>query len=772
MVYNVVKKVSVGMFIKRYLGKRMLKDTQAEPSLPSLCSQTELFHFTSSVSLLWKEDGMFEKIRTMAARWTEAMVGTLMLSLCSAVIVQAASPPTVPAAQYGPWRSCRIGGGGYVQDVVPCPSNAKRFYAYVDVGGVFHSDDGGHTWTMLHGHLPVDPANHEVRGLTVDPRDADRVLIAAGDQWSAKGVYASDDAGRTWRKTLTAQFAGNGDDRWTGFLLTRSPRDPSDVVVASEVTGVFRSRDDGRTWTKLGLEGIHPTDIRFDRTDPRRLWLCARPLHGLMGGKTVTLTAAFYRSEDGGGTWEKLADDSPSEVLQDPKIAARLYGLFDSRVRISDDGGATWRDGSDGLPAKGSGYSDAGSFQALAAGPDFVLTASTTGTFYRLPSGGTHWQRIERQGLTELYDGQPWFGAGTGCFGEALGSITVDPRHPQSWFFTDWFSIYRTEDAGAHWSLSDDGMETTVIHCITSDPTDPAVVHLGMADNGYFLSENGGIRFSSETGMSNNTKCISVCPARPTRVYAVSTRDYSWEANQVYVSDDRGHHWTHSPMTGLPNMTQHHCNTVVADPHDPDTVTLAVSQAVAPGGGGVYRSTDGGRSWTWMGAGLPSGETFFTHDIWSIGREIAVAPGGATVAISSEHGQVFRWDAANSRWDAVALPVQAGPNDIVAGPSGFFLAVGSAGSYHGVYRSVDGGATWTRVWVGDASHVAVDAAHPERVAASSLDGVILSRDAGRTWTVLDRSLPYRVSSVVALAGNRLLAGSPGSGAFWMPLLPK
>ncbi len=701
------------------------------------------------------------------------MLLTLILFLFSAGIVQAASSP----AQYGPWRSCRIGGGGYVQNVVPCPSDPKRFYAYVDVGGVFRSDDGGHTWTMLHGHLPARAANYEVRGLTVDPRDADRVLVATGSQWGEEGVYASNNAGRTWRKTLTAQFAGNGVDRWTGFLLARSPRDPSVVVVASEGTGVFRSRDDGQTWTKLGLEGIHPTDIRFDRTDPRRLWLCVRPFHDWMGGKMVTLAAAFYRSEDGGATWGKLGNDSPSEILQDPKAAARLYGLFDSRVRISDDGGATWRDGSDGLPAKGSGYVDAGSFQALAAGPDFVLTASTNGTFYRMPSGGTHWQRIERQGLTELYYGQPWFGAGTGRFGQALGSITVDPHNSHGWFFTDWYSVYRTEDEGKHWSLSDDGMETTVIHCITPDPTDPAVVHLGMADNGCFLSENGGVRFSSETsmaigtGISDNIKCISVCPARPSRVYAVGPREWSWEANQVFISDDRGRHWARSPMTGLPDMTQHHCNTIVADPHDPNIVTLAVSQAVAPGGGGVYRSADGGRSWTWMGAGLPSGETFFTHGIWSIGREIAIAPGGAAVAISSEHGQVFRWDAANTRWAAVVLPVQGGPNDIVAGPSGFFLAVGSAGSYHGIYHSVDGGAAWTRVWVGDASHVAVDAAHPERVAAGTSDGVILSRDGGRTWTMLDRSLPYRVSNVVAFAGDRLLAGSGGSGAFWMPLSP-
>ncbi|MBV9851086.1 MAG: hypothetical protein JO250_15555 [Armatimonadetes bacterium] len=653
---------------------------------------------------------------------------------------------------------------------MPCPSNPKRFYAYVDVGGTVRSDDGGRTWTMLHGHLPARLSNYEVRGLTVDPRDANKVLIATGSQWSApEGIYASDDAGRTWRKTLTAQFAGNGEDRWTGFLLTRSSRNPNIVVVASEGTGVYKSVDDGKTWRALGMTGLHLTDLRFDRTNPRRLWLCARPLRGWMGGKMTTLVGGFYRSEDGGVTWKKVLDNSPSEILQDPKEANRIYGIVENRVQISDDGGASWRDGSDGLPARAAGETgnSESSFQALAAGPDFVLTASTKGTFYRMPSGGTHWQRIERQGLTELYYGHPWFGAGTGRFGQALGSITVDPHDSARWFFTDWFSIYRTEDAGRHWSLSDDGLETTVIHTITQDPSDPGRVHLGMADNGYFLSENGGVRFALGQGISNNVKCISVCPSLPARVYAVGPRTWEWEANQVFVSIDAGRTWTRSPMTGLPDMTQHHCNTIAADPRDPYTVYLAVSQSVGPTSGGVYKSTDGGKSWTWMGDGLPAGQAFFTHDIWVVGREIAAAPDGALVAISRDHGQVFRWDAANNRWAAVSLALHGGPNDLAAGRTGFFLAVGG----DGVYRSADGGRIWAKVWSGDASHLAVDVAHPDRVAAGTSDGVILSRDAGRTWTPLNRSLPYRIGNTVAFAGDRLLAGSGGSGAFWMPLTP-
>ncbi len=684
-----------------------------------------------------------------------------------------AQTPPVPSAQYGAWRSCRIGGGGYTQNVVLCPSDPKRCYSYVDVGGVFRSDDGGQTWRMLHGSLPAQDSIYETRGLSVAPRNADVLVAAIGSQWSSgAGVYRSSDGGTTWRRTLEAGFMGNGPDDWAGFLLTRPANDPNTIVVASEGTGVFRSADDGLTWTKLGMEGLHPTDIRYDTSDPERLWLCTFPFSGWLGGKQVTLTGGFYRSVDGGAAWAKLSDQSPSEIIQDPQTAGRLYGIIDHRISVSDDRGATWRDASDGLPAKGNGqgYTHESGFQSFAAGPDFIVTASTKGTFYVLRSGETRWRKVERLGLEENYYGQPWFGAGGDHFGSALGSITADPRDPAHWYFTDWFSIYQTRDSGKHWRLTMDGVETTVLHCLTQDPADPGVVHLGMADNGYFLSENGGVRFSQGQGISNNVKCISVCPALPARVYAVGPKQWDWFANQVFVSVDQGHAWTRSPMIGLPDMDKHHCNTIVADPKDPYIAYLCVSQNVELDGGGVYKSTDGGKTWAAMSQGLPLGQSFFTHDIWNVGRELAVTADRHLVALSRDHTQVFRYDAAARTWLAITLALKGQPYSVVAdlhAPGTLYLGV----EHDGIYKSVNGGAAWARVWSGSVHHITADEATPGRLAAGTDDGVILSTDGGRSWQPADPHLPNRVYNLVAFAGDRLLAGSTGSGAFWIPLIP-
>ena len=699
--------------------------------------------------------------------------GGLLCLFLSALSLAHAQTASVPPAQYGAWRSCRIGGGGYAQNVVLCPSDPKRCYAYIDVGGLYRSDDGGQTWRMLHGNLPARDTNYQVRGLVVDPRNADVLLIATGSQWAntPEGLYRSADGGATWKKTLDAYYMGNGDDRWAGLLLARDPKDPAVIVAASENTGVFRSADNGVTWKKLGLEGLHTTDLKFDKTNPRRLWLCALPYHGWFGGKMTTLIGGFYRSEDSGTTWTKLADTSPSEVLPDPVTANLLYGIVGNRVKLSGDDGNTWQDASEGLPAKtNTGYTSESSFQALAAGPDFMVTASTKGTFYERKRGENRWQKIERLGLEENLYGQPWFGAGGDHFGSALGSIIVDPRDPAHWFFTDWYSIYQTRDAGKHWRLTMDGVETTVLHCLTQDPSDPGVVHLGMADDGYFLSENGGVRFYAQNDISNNVKSISLSPALPSRLYAVGPQKWDWWANQVFVSIDRGRTWARSPMTGLPDMAAHHCDTIAADPNDPYAAYLCVSLNVSPTGGGVYKSIDGGKSWTWIGAGLPDGKPFFSHDIWNIGRELAVGADGTLIALSRELGQVFRYDTAQKRWTAAALTLHGAPYCVTSDlhtPGTFYLAVEN----DGIYKTADDGLTWKRVWTGSVRHVTVDAARPGRIAAGTSDGIILSTDGGATWKMQDKHLPYRVYNLVAFAGDRLLAGSAGSGAFWMPLAP-
>ena len=200
--------------------------------------------------------------RTCAALWL-AMALLLPGQRCSAGDGAAAAV----APTYGVWHSSRIGGGGYVQSVVFCPSDPRRVYVTVDVCGPFRSDDGGKSWRFIEGGFPPRRGAYITRDLSVDPRTADRLAVAKSNNgWeAAEGIYVSDDGGRTWTRTLTAEFIGGAS---VGQILARHPRNPDVLLTAAIGSGVFRSADNGQTWRPCGLKGTFPRDLRFDLRSP------------------------------------------------------------------------------------------------------------------------------------------------------------------------------------------------------------------------------------------------------------------------------------------------------------------------------------------------------------------------------------------------------------------------------------------------------------------------------------------------------------------------
>ena len=686
--------------------------------------------------------------------------------------------PSIPSAplpaSYGGWHSCKIGGGGYVQNVVFAPSDPKRLYAYVDVGGVYRSDDGGERWRMMNRTLRI----HAVRSLDVDPRNADRLIAAVGDQWDngAEGICISKDGGETWKLVQKAFFYGNSDYRSAGVVLARDPKNPDMVLAAGAKDGVLRSVDGGTTWQKTtGADGLYPTDIKFSR-DGKRVLLCAHPSKPYHEGQ---LTGGYFASNDGGQTWQKMSDEAPTETVQAAKDTARWYGIFEQApiLRVSTDNGTSWQDFTQGLPPPGDAdnYTSDTRFDGLAVGPDFVTIGSRKGTFYKRPTNGGEWSKIERMGVTEIYEGKTWYGAmQTGKwqhFGSALGSIVIDPKNPNRWFFTDWYAIYQTTDAGKHWNLSMNGVEVTVLHTLTQDPSDPRHVHLGMADNGYLYSDDGGERFV-DAYINSNMKGIAVSPADPTKVYGVGDpANGQWRSNTVYLSADKGKTWAKSPMIGLPDPEKFNRNSIAVDPKDANHVYVAVAETVKPGEGGVYQSTDGGKNWHWLGQGL-EGDGFFRSDIWNIGREVAVDSAGNLLAISQDKWQVKRFDPKVGKWEdsKVDSPGKVQPRCLFADPKTagrFFIAAFGDGG--GIFRTDDAGKSWKRAYNIAAAHIAIDMANPQRIVAGLSEGVVLSRDGGATWQKLDERLPARTECRVAFAGNRVLVGTGGSGAFWIDI---
>jgi photosystem II stability/assembly factor-like uncharacterized protein len=178
----------------------------------------------------------------MKAQWLAA----------STVALAAVALATAGTTSAQTWR--QVGPpGGTVITLEADPHDLRKIYLGTSDGHVFSSVDEGAHWQLLSriGTGQDDVVTH----ILVDSRDSNRLYASTWTLYSGGGgVYRSDDAGHTW-KTI-------GLAKETVRALAQSPTHP-DVFLAGSLTGVYRSLDSGTSWTRITPE--HHDDLRnFD----------------------------------------------------------------------------------------------------------------------------------------------------------------------------------------------------------------------------------------------------------------------------------------------------------------------------------------------------------------------------------------------------------------------------------------------------------------------------------------------------------------------------
>ncbi|MEP7027143.1 MAG: hypothetical protein ABI960_00980 [Candidatus Eisenbacteria bacterium] len=307
---------------------------------------------------------------------------------------------------------------GAVDALLAFPSNLSKIWAGTDGGGIYASANRGVTWSQLDGgllstsafSLAVRPATHRVYA-----------GLGFGDQ-----AWRSGDGAATWTR---AAYLFTHDSE---HGIVADPLAPSTVYLSAYGAGVYRSLDDGATWSNpdstngtlantfvrplvawpgqsghlLVGSGIGP----FESTDGGVHWTSRvgnlPPSFGvhalaLNPGTPATMFAGndllgLYRSTNGGGTWLARNAGMPIAfvhvIVLDPVTPTTVYAATDSGVFRSLNNGDLWARASAGLPA--------GSVRALTLDPTHVavLFAGIYGQgVFETVNGGVSWFPLAAQ---------------------------------------------------------------------------------------------------------------------------------------------------------------------------------------------------------------------------------------------------------------------------------------------------------------------------------------------------------------------------------------
>jgi hypothetical protein len=222
-----------------------------------------------------------------------------------------------------------------VWQITPGPEDQPDLvYAGVEPSALFRSTDGGVTYELEralwdHPHRPDWGAGfggQAIHTIVVHPTDPKRLLVAM----STGGVYRTEDGGASWsasNKGIKAYFFPDPYPEFGQCVhKVASHPDRPDQFFAQNHHGVYRSDDGGRSWDSIA-DGL-PSDFGFTMlVHPRRPGVIYNfPLEA--DGKRFPPEARcrVYRSEDAGATWQALAAGLPQEpfypaVLRDAMCA-------------------------------------------------------------------------------------------------------------------------------------------------------------------------------------------------------------------------------------------------------------------------------------------------------------------------------------------------------------------------------------------------------------------------------------------------------------------
>jgi len=670
----------------------------------------------------------------------------------------------------GPFRGGRTVGAAGV------PSHPGLYYMGVNDGGVWRTEDFGRTWNPIFDDQPTG----SIGTLAVAPSDPNTIYVGSGeglqrpDLSTGDGIYRTTDGGKSWI------HLGLRDGQQIGAILV-DPKDAKRIFVAvlghpygpNSERGVFRSFDGGDTFERCLYKDPDTGAIAlaFDPTDPNTIYadMWAARQGPWENGEWQGSGSGLFKSTDGGTTWRQLKKGLPDiadglgriGITVAPSEPKRLYALVDATegggLYRSDDAGDSWRLVDDERRIWGRG-SDFAEVKVDPKNPEVVYIANTS--TYKSTDGGKSFFS--------------WKGAPGG---DDYHTIWIDPNHPKIILLALDQGATLTTNGGETWT-SWYNQPTAQFYHVSTDNQYPYWVYGGQQESGSAgvssRGNDGQITFREWHPVgAEEYGYVAPDPLHPNLIYGgkVSRYDMITGQNQNV-----------SPQVGRFGGKYRFLRTAplmfsVADPH---VLFLA--------GNVVFRTSDGGVRWQVISPDLtrevadpPAGSVFKRPArrgvIYALGpsyKDINVLWAG------TDDGLIHVTRDGGKTWNDVTPHGMSAWSKVTQLDAGHFdthTAYASVSRFKlddlrpYIYKTHDGGATWTEIVSGLPDNAPVDAVREDPVRkgllfAGTENAVYFSIDDGDHWNPLRLNMPATAIRDLVVHDDDLVVGTHGR-SFWI-----
>jgi hypothetical protein len=597
--------------------------------------------------------------------------------------------------------------------------------------GPLRSDDGGLNWQTE----PVAAGSPTLAGqaffqLAVDPNDRERVVAATTAGLYRRQFNAALNGGAggyEWAQVRTGQ--------WSDVVVARPSGGPTTFVAAQNGGTVFSSND-GNTWTTLGTG--------FPGSGVSRIVLAMQPQSASVVYAMAADTSfggnfqGLYRYDSSDATWRQVSGSAIAASSQgkydlalavDPADVNTLY-MGGSTESIGGQWSAEIRHGA--VTASGSG-----------AGLAYSVTATSIG-------GGAH-ADVHHLAFTPASSTHLWAATDGGLF------------------FAD------NAGASASFEQRNVGLQTLTMNHMGLHPAEPAVIFSGAQDNGTLRFVGEECWLHSAAGDGGYAVVNWNDPYKVLRTYTYISVRRTTDGGQAYsswtdVSPPAGGALFYGPLAGCP-----------------PSATAADAEIAAAGSSTVWLTTDFGTSWVSLPSGNAAKQTGDT--LGSTCSAIAFASATRLYA-GTVLGDVYRYDNSGGTWTRTRIDTLGGTNNLPLNGWVTDIAIDPADtSGDSIYLAFGGNGDWRHVWhwngtqwaqrsgtaggaadaLLDIHHnaIAVDPANTAHVYVGADIGVWRSTDGGATWSVFSQGLPdAAIIDLKIHAAGRLLRATTHGRSVW------